>query len=146
MFWFIVLLLLAGAGFYFYQKMMAIEREIRSEQEADSGAAQVVAKSAQGGGTPEPEVVEQKVSESTIVTPEVEKMTTKAEPVADDSSSLEDEILAAVKNLPGIKQTELYTSFADINRKQLQQMLKEMDENGKLKREKKGSSYLLYPA
>ena len=35
MFWFIVLLLFVGAGFYFYQKMMTIEREIRAEQEIE---------------------------------------------------------------------------------------------------------------
>ena len=35
MFWFIILLLFVGAGFYFYQKMMAIEREIRAEQEIE---------------------------------------------------------------------------------------------------------------
>ena len=37
-------------------------------------------------------------------------------------------------------------SFADINKKQLQQLLKDLDDAGKLKREKEGSSYLLYPA
>ncbi|MCW8891926.1 MAG: hypothetical protein OQL18_01250, partial [Deltaproteobacteria bacterium] len=35
MFWFIVLLLIVGAGFYFYQKMMTIEREIRAEQDGE---------------------------------------------------------------------------------------------------------------
>lgn len=141
MFWIIVLLLLAGAGFYFYQKMMEIEKEIRAEQEADAGSAEVVAQPQKVA----PEPVVEAVVDSQIVTPEVEKMTSKAEPVADASLSLEDEILAAVKNLPGVKQTEIYTSFADVNRKQLQQLLKEMDDGGKLKREKKGSSYLLYP-
>lgn len=141
MFWFIVLLLLAGAGFFFYQKMMAIEREIRAEQEADSAA--------EAG---EPVKTEAPVAEEEedaldphVVTPEVEKMTAKAEPVDDDGLSLEDEILIAVKNLPGIKQTELYSSFSDVSKKHLQQVLKDMDDSEKLKREKKGSSYLLYP-
>ena len=35
MFWFVLLLLLVGAGFYFYRKMMSIEREIRAEQEVE---------------------------------------------------------------------------------------------------------------
>lgn len=143
MFWFIVLLLLAGAGFYFYQKMMDIEKEIRAEQAADSGTAEVSAPPKEAA--PESETVEETVVDSLIVTPAVEKMTSKAEPIADESLNLEDEILAAVNNLPGIKQTELYTSFADVSRKQIQQLLKEMDDSGKLKREKKGSSYLLYP-
>jgi len=147
MFWVIVLLLLAGAGFYFYQKMMEIEKEIRAEQEAgqlsgDDKQAEaeeeetVVAVEADAEGAVDPP----------IVTPEVEKMAAKAEPVVNESQGLESEILAAVKNLPGVKQTEIYTSFADINKKQLQLLLKEMDDSGKLKREKKGSSYLLYPA
>jgi len=140
MFWFIVLLLLAGAGFYFYQKMMDIEREIRAEQEAGQATEEVAAAS-----QPEP-VPGNQSSDSQIVTPEVEKMAAKAEPVVYESLSLEDEVLAAVDNLPGMKQTELYNSFADVSKKQLQLMLKEMDDAGKLKREKKGSSYLLYPA
>lgn len=141
MFWFIVLLLLAGAGFYFYQKMMDIEREIRAEQDTGQASAGVSA-----AAEPEPEPAEADNSDSTLVTPEVDKMAAKVVPVADASFCLEDEILAAVENLPGIKQTELYSSFADVNKKQLQQLLKELDEAGKLKREKKGSSYLIYPA
>ena len=40
MFWFIVLLLVVGAGFYFYQKLISIEREIHAEQEAYTVALQ----------------------------------------------------------------------------------------------------------
>ena len=141
MFWFVLLLLLAGAGFYFYQKMMGIEREIRAEQEAGQVSSEVAATP-----VPIPKPVQEEVSDSEIVTPEVDKMTAKVVPVADASLSLEDEILAAIENLPGVKQTELYSSFADISKKQLQQMLKDLADSGKLKREKKGSSYLLYPA
>lgn len=147
MFWIVVLLLLAGAGFFFYQKMMAIEQEIRAEQEEES-----VAETEKPAETEEPPVAEEKVekveeetSDPPVVTPEVEKMAAKAEPVDDKELTLEDEILAAVQNLPGIKQTELYSSFSDVSKKQLQQLFKEMDDSGKLKREKKGSSYLLYP-
>jgi len=145
MFWVIVLLLLAGAGFYFYQKMMEIEKEIRAEQEAEKAGG--VSQQAEVAKEESPAVAaaEEEYSDPPVVTPDVEKMAAKAEPVSDEFLSLEDEILAAVNNLPGVKQTELYTSFADINRKQLQQLLKEMDDGGKLKREKKGSSYLLYP-
>ena len=140
MFWFIVLLLLAGAGFYFYQKLMVIEREIRADQDAEKAAEQsgpVVATT--------PVAAQETTDDPVIVTPEVEKMTSRAAPVADTDMSLEDEVLAAVANLPGIKQTELYASFTDVDKKQLQQMLKELDDAGKIRREKKGSSYLLYP-
>lgn len=137
MFWFIVLLLLAGAGFYFYQKMVTIEREIRAEQGGER--APVVEPKA-------PDDKQEDASDSPIVTPEVEKMTAKVEPVADESLSLADEILAAVGNLPGVKQTELYSSFSDVDKKDLQKLLKELADSGQLKREKKGSSFILYPA
>jgi len=142
MFWFIVVLLLAGAGFYFYQKMMEIEREIRTEQEV----GQVVTEVPPAAPAEKPEAVkEEEVADPPVVTPEVEKMAAKATPVADEDMSLEGEILEAVNNLPGVKQTELYSSFSDVSKKQLQTLLKELDDAGKLKREKKGSSYLLYP-
>lgn len=134
MFWFIVLLLVAGAGFYFYQKLMAIEREIRADQEAE-----LLRDSAPGSDSP---IVEEKP-----VAVETENEPTVAEtPVMDRSMTLEDELLAAVKNLPGIKQTEVYSSFPDVDRKKLQQLLKEFEEKGLLRREKKGSSYSLFPA
>jgi hypothetical protein len=142
MFWFIVILLLAGAGFYFYQKLMTIEQEIRAEQEADQATEQPAAAPAQTA----PVTAQQETSDSPIVTPEVEKLAAKVAPVADASLSLEDEILAAVKNLPGVKQTELYGSFSDVSKKQLQQLIKDLADNGQMKREKKGNSYLLYPA
>ena len=147
MFWIVVLLLLAGAGFFFYQKMMAIEQEIRAEQEGDSAVEPEKPTETVESPVAEEEVrkVEEETSDPPVVTPEVEKMAAKAEPVDDKELTLEDEILAAVQNLPGIKQTELYSSFSDVSKKQLQQLFKEMDDSGKLKREKKGSSYLLYP-
>lgn len=143
MFWFVVLLLLAGAGFYFYKKMMAIEQEIRSDQDVNEVTAS--SESASEQEPPEAVADTEEVAESPIIVSAVDKMTSKVVPVADASFNLEDEVLAAVKNLPGVKQTELYESFADVNKKQLQQLLKDLDEGGKLKREKKGSSYLLYP-
>ena len=149
MFWFIALLLLVGAGFYFYQKMMAIEQEIRAEQEAEQPAPSVSEpvkeKEQEPAPEPEPEVAQDDEPDPHVVTPEVEKMTAKADPVADEALSLEDEILAAVENLPGMKQTEIYESFTDVSKKQLQQLIKDMADSGKLKREKKGNSYLLYP-
>jgi hypothetical protein len=135
MFWFIVFLLILGAVFYFYQKMSEIEREIRAGEE-------IVKKT-------EPEPPRQEDSELDTVPPvvsdEVKNMAARAEPVADEPLTLEDEILGAVINLPGVRQTELYDSFADVNRKKLQQLLKEMEESGKIRREKQGSSYQLFP-
>lgn len=140
MFWFIILLLIVGGCFYLYQKMVVIEEEIRAGQDIVKKPAAKSFHEAQA----KDEVVE--IVSPPVVTLEVEGMAAKAEPVADDALSLEDEIFSAVENLPGIKQTELYDSFSDINKKRLQQLLKEMDDEGKIKREKKGSSYLLFPA
>ncbi len=138
MFWFVVVLLIVGAGFYFYRKMMTIEREILAEQEAERGPAEKAEPD-------RPVKKEEAFNDPPIVTPEVEKMVAKAEPVAAEPLSLEEEILTAVENLPGIKQTELYGSFADVDRKQLQKLLKELGDDGRLTREKRGSTYLLYP-
>ncbi len=140
MLWFVVLLLIAGAGFYFYQKMLLIEREIRAEQ---AGAPET-AKVPEVSPSDTEESVEDS-SESVLVTPVVENMTPEVAPVGDADFDLADEVLAAVNNLPGIKQTELYVSFADINKKQLQITVKDLADQGQLKREKQGSSYLLYP-
>ena len=131
MFWFIVLLLFVGAGFYFYQKMMAIEREIRAEQEA--GKDHIVAVSA-------PE----KTTENTIF----DSVGSSSVDVADivEPTSMEDAVIAEVTKQPGLKQTELYPVFTDISKKQLQKLIKDMTDRGVLKREKQGSSYLLYLA
>ncbi len=140
MFWFVVLLLVVGAGFYFYQKLTAIEREIRAEQAAEkaraaaSSSAVVEAKKPAADLAAEPELVA------------VEREPTIAEtPVPAEATSFEDEILAAVNNLPGIKQTELSAGFPDVEKKRFQQTIKKLADDGSVRREKEGSSYLLFP-
>ena len=134
MFWFIVLLLFVGAGFYFYQKMMAIEREIRVEQGADNEPVVPVQ---------EREMQSEVMNQSTVFDPDSSLVSVESEMT--DSTSTEDTILVKVTEQPGIKQTELYPLFADTNKKQLQQSIKKMADDGILRREKQGSSYLLYP-
>ena len=134
MFWFILLLLLVGAGFYFYQKMMTIEREIRAEQEVEM-ASDTMAQ--------EPVVVEDVESETAAAVVVEKKEETSAGEI--EPARVEEKVLAAIAKQPGIKQTELYTIFSAENKKQLQRVLKEMADNGQLKREKEGSSYLLFP-
>ena len=135
MFWFIVLLLFVGAGFYFYQKMMAIEREIRAEQEA--GNIHVTT-------TDSPEDKSMETPHNTIFDSESSPSVVATETVV--LSSQEETVLAEVTKQPGLKQTDLYSILADTNKKQLQKMIKEMNDRGVLRREKQGSSYLLYPA
>jgi len=143
MLWFIVLLLLAGGGFYFFQKLKTIEREIRAEQETEK--ASTVAAPSVAPVKAEAKPKQEAASDPPIVTSEVANMTAKAAPVSDGGMSTEDEIVAAVTNLPGVKQTELYGSFPDVDKKKLQQLIKELTDSGRLKREKQGSSYALYP-
>ena len=134
MFWFILLLLLVGAGFYFYQKMMSIEREIRAEQEVEMTSATAAQ---------EQPVVVENVESETVATVVEKKEETSAG--GTEPARVEERVLAAIAKQPGIKQTELYTIFSAENKKQLQRVLKEMADNGQLKREKEGSSYLLFP-
>lgn len=134
MFWFIVLLLFVGAGFYFYQKMMTIEREIRAEQEVEKGHVAT-------------EQVTDKQSEVTSQGTAFDSGDSfpPAAPEAVKATTLEENILAEVVRKPGVKQTELYPLFVDTNKKQLQQLIKEMADTDVLRREKQGSSFLLYP-
>ena len=149
MFWFIVLLLVAGAGFYFYQKLTTIEREIRAEQAAERGRA-TASSATVPAQEPEPEVKEVEPVPEPEVAVELEAVdrepTIAETPVADEFASPEEEILAAVKNLPGIKQIELYKSFPDFDKKKFQQMVKQLADDGDITREKQGSSYILFPA
>ena len=143
MFWFIVLLLVAGAGFYFYQKLTTIEREIRAEQAAEKDRA-ALSRTATDK-PPQPEAEPEEESEPELVA--VEREPTIAEtPVPAEFSSVEDEILAAINNLPGIKQAELSASFPDVEKKKFQQTIKKLADGGSVRREKEGSSYLLFPA
>ena len=134
MFAFIVLLIVAGACFYFYQRLTALEQEIRAEQ-ARAKAAAV---------TPEPPSRPEKEEPASVVEKIEPAASVEAEPK--EPESLEEEILAVVAKNSGMKQTELYGMFGDTDKKQLQKTLKEMADSGQLKREKKGNSYLLYPA
>ncbi len=126
MFWFILLLLIIGAGFYFYSSMKEVDDEIK-ESHLHSPPGKV-----EPDDPVTPDVV-------VVVEPEVE---IGDEPVA---GALETEILRLVTTTPGMKQTDLYPHLADVNRKTVQQTVKELADAGRLCREKSGSSYLLYP-
>ena len=117
MFWFIVLLLVVGAGFYFYQKLISIEREIHAEQEAYN-------------------VTAEEAEESPVdVPPAPVDAGSSLESIASENTeptSFEEAIIAEVVRQAGIKQTDLYPLFADVNKKQLQRLIKELADNGRL--------------
>ena len=130
MFGFLILLLVLGGGFYFFQRLKALEAEIRAEQAAATTSpphndkTQTKAEPDRSGGQVHPLVIE------------------RAEPTPE---SPEEIVLAAVRKNPGLRQTELYGQVAALGNRQLQVLLKEMAEQGRLQRKKQGSSYLLFP-
>lgn len=134
MFWFIVFLLILGAGFYFYQKVMVIEREIRAEQEEERMAQ-----------ADREMLDEDKVRESAEETISEPLTVIKKAGASQTADSFDVMLLQQISEQPGIKQTSLYPLYPDFDKKQLQQLLKEMTDAGKIKREKQGSSYLLFP-
>lgn len=152
MFAFVVLLVVIGACFYFYQKITALEQEIRAEQARAKVAA------AQPQVPPTPQVKEPVVEKVKPAEPAAEpvapvkakpaaktKAATKGKKPAEDKN-LKDAVAAAVAKAPGMKQPELYKIFADTHRKQLQRAVKDLAESGKIKRKKQGNTFLLYPS
>ena len=142
MFCFIILLLAAGGGFYLYQKIMAIEREIRTEQEIEKRNSVVVQQEEKTTTETHHSTIFDSESRSPSVTPDPEPVSVQP---AVELTTLEKTILAEVSKQPGIKQTDIYPLVGDINKKQLQKLIKDMVDNGVLLRTKKGSSYALYP-
>ncbi len=123
LFFILLLIALIGAGYYVYQRLLAIEREIRADQKALA--------------TEEPAPVVSGPTEVQAV-PDVSK-----EQSSEDG--LVDRIKQAVEDSPGMTQTELYERFSSEDRRDLQKLLRQLDQQAQLRREKKGSSYRLYP-
>jgi len=143
MFAFVVLLIVIGACFYFYQKITALEQEIRAEQ-ARAKAAAVQPQVAPTPKVAEPAATKVKSAEPAAKPASKTKAATKDKKQTEDKN-LKEAVAAAVAKSPGMKQPELYTIFADTHRKQLQRAVKDLAESGKIKREKQGNTFLLYP-
>lgn len=135
--WFLLLLIVVAGGIFFYQKLLAIEQEIRREQpdfvpiRQDDSANEVV----------KPEVSPPIFKEQVKLEPDMSEGAESSEP-----TSLEDGLLKVVNDLPGLLQTELYELFPAEERKRLQTLLLRLDRDGVIKREKKNSSYRVFPA
>ena len=117
LFFILLLVALIAAGYYVYQRLLTIEREIRAEQ----GAL---------------------IEEDVPIVPDSAPQDVEA---STDTVGVKDRVMSAVEETPGLAQTELYAKFPDEDRRLLQKLLRELDQAGKLRREKKGSSYRLYP-
>jgi hypothetical protein len=125
--WFLLLFLiaLAAGGWYLYQRLLTIEREIRQEQR--QAAAEAKQDSAPADLAPDSSV---------------EKNGAVQAPAGED---LNRSILAFVALNQGLPQAELYTQFPANDRRELQKRLRELEQSGRLRREKEGSTYRLYP-
>lgn len=126
---FFILLLIAFivAGYYIYQRLLKVEREIRADQRA---------------------LVDE---DDSVIEPDVVPVPPKSVlKVADSDALLEavglkEQITSVVEGSPGLAQVEIYDKFPDENRRELQKLLRQLDQGGQLRREKKGSSYRIYP-
>lgn len=125
-FWlFLLLLVLIGWGIYFCHRLKQIEADIRKDLEATE------------------------IDEDSPVDgdEEIVRETSGAygSAVSDAESDPVGQILTLVGNEPGIKQTEVYSRLSDVPRKSIQELLRKLADDGRIRREKKGSSYQLYP-
>lgn len=130
MFWFVLLLILLGGGFYFYQRMLALEQEIRTEQQQEK------------------ELQARQVKQDTVAATSSEKEPAAVDVTADKPATeiAENPILQFVCAHPGVVQADLYADLPQLNKKQAQQMIRELVEAGKIRRERLGSSFKLYLA
>ncbi len=133
MFWFVLFLILLGGGFYFYQRMITLERQIRAEQalekERQHSERQVTVPAPESAPTPE------------TTSPSVTASTAPGDhPVEGE----QDPVLGAIHLQPGVLQADIYEQLPELNKKQVQQMIRQLVEEGKVRRERAGSSYQLY--
>lgn len=129
-FWFLLFLVVVAGGIYLYQRLLAIEQEIRQEQQAQT--------TEKSNETPVVKV-------APVVEPIKEGITSSEQEESDEPVSLEESLLTVINDLPGLLQTELYALFPDSERKKLQTLLLKLDRNGLIRREKKNSSYRVFP-
>lgn len=125
LFFILLLVALICGGYFVYQRLKEIEREIRAEQQMQKQE--------------EPQTASQAVDAP------VEEKAEEENPVAARQGGLGVLILQAVARTPGVTQVELYADFPDEERRELQRQLRELDREGRVRREKQGSSYRLYP-
>lgn len=129
-FWFLLFLVVVAGGIYLYQRLLSIEQEIRQEHKAQAEEVK------------EEEIV---IKTPPVVEPIKEGVDSTASDEVDEPVSLEESLLTVINDLPGLLQTELYALFPDSERKKLQALLLKLDRKGLIRREKKNSSYRVFP-
>lgn len=125
-FWsFLLLVILILAGVMLYHRLQDMEREIRAELEKALENQQVKAQAPQ---------------------PSLPESMQRAGMVGSESTGIESQLLEAVDVDPGILQTALYKKIPGQSAKTLQDMLRKMDQDGKVRRVKAKGSYKVFPA
>ena len=129
MFWFVLLLIIMGGAFYFYQRMRALEQQIRAEQAREKEQQQAQQQSAAVvNDAPAP-------SASPVNT----------EPVSSSADDLSVEpVVNAIQSQPGMLQADIYAKLPQLGKRQIQQLIRQLEEEGKVRRERSGSTYQLY--
>jgi len=123
-FWlFLILVILILAGGWFYRRLLDIEQDIRREMAEEQVAT------ADRDDVPAEEETPENRSQEPAEAPDVEQR-----------------ILDIVSAESGLLQTDLYDRFAGLPRRKLQQLLRSMEGDGRLRREKEKGSYRLYPS
>ena len=74
-----------------------------------------------------------------------ETPSTQGEVAAGADKSLDGQLARLISERPGLVQTEIYSQFSGLNRKQIQQALLELDRRGVVRREKHRGSYRVFP-
>ena len=133
MFWFILFLVLLGAGFYFYQRMTALERQIRAEQALEKEHQQAQQPGTASGAGP-------------VSGAEKTSRTVPASTASDEQSvdTAQDPVFSVIHSQPGVLQADIYDQLPQFSKRQTQQMIRQLVKDGKIRRERTGSSYQLY--
>ena len=127
LFFILLLIVFIVAGYYVYQRLLKIEREIRADQHS---------------------LVEK---DDSVIESDIKPVSSEPAQKLEDSDALSediglnDQIMLVVEDSPGLAQAEIYDKFPGTDRRELQKLLRQLDQSGRLRREKKGSSYRIYP-
>ena len=135
MFWFVLLLILMGGAFYFYQRMRALEQQIRADQALEKERQQSQQQKANVPGSSA--VSEASEKSAPVVEPE---STTSGGQSVDSRQP----VISAIQSQPGVLQTDIYGQLPQLSKRQVQQLIRQLTDEGKIRRERSGSSYQLY--
>ena len=113
-----------------YRQLLGLEREIRREIEEETAPSLPPAPSAPSSSAPEVPEVDQASEEKGDKGP---------------LNLAEERLLRLVREQPGVLQTELYARLPEIGRRFLQEQLRSMAHDGRVRRVREGGTYRVYP-